>query len=356
MNSEKLMEAIGCAGGRYVEELIELMDNKKNTRRVSHGRFAGTLLAAVLILSLLTVSAVAAGRYFGLFDFLTGGRALPDEARGLIETDLAAAQADEDFPLDCTVKEALADGRSVRLVAELSADSQERLLLLPQDAMESDPAAGLGLDSSLTVGEYAQSKGLTLMWIGAGIKYDGALDINSQSIDYRSVSDGVIDVMISAVTNTAADDMDFTLDLSAHRGGADGVARRELNVKLKNGALSEERSYVPSGSGAIPGIDAAVISAAVTQTEVETYLEIRCTRDAAGMEALDSEGLSFRIYAADGTELPSSSGSGALEPDENGEYVTGYVLYKCDPGESFTLEAFNCWEKNVYGRIEMKAG
>ena len=29
MNSEKLMEAIGCAGGRYVEELIELMDNKK---------------------------------------------------------------------------------------------------------------------------------------------------------------------------------------------------------------------------------------------------------------------------------------------------------------------------------------
>lgn len=220
----------------------------------------------------------------------------------------------------------------------------------------SDPAAGLGLDSSLTVGEYAQSKGLTLMWIGAGIKYGGALDINSQSIDYRFVSDGVIDVMISAVTNTAADDMDFTLDLSAHRGGADGVARRELNVKLKNGALSEERSYVPSGSGAIPGINAAVISAAVTQTDVETYLEIRCTRGAAVMEALDSEGLSFRIYAADGTELPSSSGSGALEPDENGEYVTGYVLYKCDPGESFTLEAFNCWEKNVYGRIEMKAG
>ena len=112
--------------------------------------------------------------------------------------------------------------------------------------------------------------------------------------------------------------------------------RAITETDTKYGALSEERSYVPSGSGAIPGINAAVISAAVTQTEVETYLEIRCTRGAAVTEALDSEGLSFRIYAAGGTELPSSSGSGALEPDENGEYVTGYVLYKCDPGESFT--------------------
>lgn len=38
-----------------------------------------------------------------------------------------------------------------------------------------------------------------------------------------------------------------------------------------------------------------------------------------------------------------------------GEYTASFVLQKCGISDTFTLEAFNCKEKNIYGRVEMKA-
>ena len=73
---------------------------------------------------------------------------------------------------------------------------------------------------------------------------------------------------------------------------------------------------------------------------------------------LENEALFFRVYAPDGTELTGSSASVGSEDGSlsaNGEYTGSFVLQKCDIGDTFTLEAFNCMEKNIYGRVEMIA-
>lgn len=363
MRAEDLMEAIGCVGSEKVKELIDRMNNtEKKPRRAPRGRIGGILLAAALAVSLLTASAFAAERYFGLFDFLSG-RTLPEEARQLIENNVPAAPTAEDngFPLDCRVTEALADGRSVRLVAELSADEAARLLLVPEDAAESDRVSDFGIDSDLTLAEYTREKGLEPLWVGVSVKYDGALDIGTQSLEQRAVSDSVMDIMITAVADAPAEDMTFTLVCTARGREAKtpaDAARRELKVTLKNGAQSTETAYVPVGSGAVAGTAVTVRSATVTQTEVETYLEVHYTADYASVEEMHREALFFRAYSPDGTELELSSGvvgsaDGGLSAD--GEYTGSLTLSRCDVGDTFTLEAFNCVEKNVYGRVEMSA-
>ena len=42
-------------------------------------------------------------------------------------------------------------------------------------------------------------------------------------------------------------------------------------------------------------------------------------------------------------------------PDENGGMLCGYVYAKTELGSGFTVEAYNCWTKEVYCRIELNA-
>ena len=146
LDAALLMDAIGYADCGYIQELVNELGKKRGGAHVRRIRTLSTLLAAVLIMAALTATAFAAARYFGIFDFLSGRRALPGGARELIETDITpAVQADEGFPLECEAKEALADGRSLRVVAELRAREAGKYLLVPQDAAAEDSAESAGL-------------------------------------------------------------------------------------------------------------------------------------------------------------------------------------------------------------------
>ena len=63
---------------------------------------------------------------------------------------------------------------------------------------------------------------------------------------------------------------------------------------------------------------------------------------------------------AQALELPAEaeegfrSGTGST-PDENGGMLCGYVYAKTELGSGFTVEAYNCWTKEVYCRIELNA-
>lgn len=98
LDAALLMDAIGYADGGYIQELVNELGKKRGGAHVRRIRTLSTLLAAVLIMAALTATAFAAARYFGIFDFLSGRRALPGGARELIETDITpAVQADEGF-------------------------------------------------------------------------------------------------------------------------------------------------------------------------------------------------------------------------------------------------------------------
>ena len=216
LDAALLMDAIGYADGGYIQELVNELGKKRGGAHVRRIRTLSTLLAAVLIMAALTATAFAAARYFGIFDFLSGRRALPGGARELIETDITpAVQADEGFPLECEAKEALADGRSLRVVAELRAREAGKYLLVPQDAAAEDSAERAGLAGNGSIADYARDNGLEILWAGAAVGNGDELGMEAQSVECRRVSDGAIDLLISGMRDEGAESLEVKLVCTA---------------------------------------------------------------------------------------------------------------------------------------------
>ena len=241
LDAALLMDAIGYADGGYIQELVNELGKKRGGAHVRRIRTLSTLLAAVLIMAALTATAFAAARYFGIFDFLSGRRALPGGARELIETDITpAVQADEGFPLECEAKEALADGRSLRVVAELRAREAGKYLLVPQDAAAEDSAERAGLAGNGSIADYARDNGLEILWAGAAVGNGDELGMEAQSVECRRVSDGAIDLLISGVRDEGAESFEVKLVCTAYRAGDSVAARTELSFTLENRAGAGE--------------------------------------------------------------------------------------------------------------------
>jgi hypothetical protein len=70
----------------------------------------------------------------------------------------------------------------------------------------------------------------------------------------------------------------------------------------------------------------------------------------------DSEnGLTFRIVNSSGEKYDSNGGSGVKYLSEQ-HYVVRCILNKCEIGDTLYIEAFDCYEKNVYGVTKLQAG
>ncbi|MDO4361611.1 MAG: hypothetical protein Q4C32_03555 [Eubacteriales bacterium] len=355
LDAALLMDAIGYADGGYIQELVNELGKKRGGAHVRRIRTLSTLLAAVLIMAALTATAFAAARYFGIFDFLRGRRALPGGARELIETDITpAVQADEGFPLECEAKEALADGRSLRVVAELRAREAGKYLLVPQDAAAEDSAESAGLAGNGSIADYARDNGLEILWAGAAVGNGDELGMEAQSVECRRVSDGAIDLLISGVRDEGAESFEVKLVCTAYRAGDSVAARTELSFTLENRAGAGETRYLPAGGGAIPGTKAVLTEVTVTQTDVDTYVDYHCESGYTDAREAGDAGLCFRICDPANAEEGFRSGTGST-PDENGGMLCGYVYAKTELGSGFTVEAYNCWTKEVYCRIELNA-
>ena len=139
--------------------------NKYSSRK--SGRISGgmsVLKAAALVLAAVTLlgtGAYAAGKHFGILDFLRGNgneSAMPPvEAEELIvpvaEEEQEKTEITEGMAADYTVKEAMCDSESIYVVLEAKAKERGRYLFVPEDAIAEDPVRDFGIDSDMSVSE-----------------------------------------------------------------------------------------------------------------------------------------------------------------------------------------------------------
>ncbi|MCM1258460.1 MAG: hypothetical protein NC307_11480 [Roseburia sp.] len=332
---------------KYVQTLENLPE--KEVRRNRHtGKWAAA--AAVMALVLVGTTTYAATTYFGLWDFMEWrGGSMPKEAKELVVKDVPQSEepVTEKGVASYQVKEAMCDSESIYIVIEASATEPGKYLFVPEDAITGeDPMSDWGVDSAMTAAEYADSKGLTPVHIGGGISNTKELGIGSCALDFRSVSDDVMDIMISGAKTQDGKTLDVICQGTAWEDGVDidGVMRTEITFTLNDTSSSEKLCYVPE-IGVIPGTDARVELAEVIQTEVGTYIEITYYEDDPDF----SSGLTFRLPEETGAHLTS----GGTESIGEGKWKAALNLDKIELGESFSLEAFDCYEKNVFGTVLM---
>lgn len=334
---------------------------RKRNERSAGG--VGVLKAAALVLvsvTLLGTGAYAAGKHFGILDFLKGngntGAVPPVEAEELIvpvsEKEQEKTELTEGMAADYMVKEAMCDSESIYVVLEAKAKERGRYLFVPEDAVAEDSVRDWGIDSDLSASEYAASKNLEIMHVNAGIQNTDELGIAVSTIYFQWVEDDVMDIMVECGKTEKGATLDVVCTGILWNEGMtnmEDILRTEIRFTLTDLSGAEAAAYVPSGTQEVPGTNAVIERAELIQTKLGTYVEILYRDDSEGgyggpcfRLAGDSAGKEHRIRMASGTEIL-----------REGEYFWKLCLEKQELGDHILLEAYDAETEEVYGTIEL---
>ncbi|MDO4370699.1 MAG: hypothetical protein Q4D43_05225, partial [Clostridia bacterium] len=153
------------------------------------------VMACALIGVMLVTVALAVANHTGVLDFINMyDVTLPENATDYVQTDVASAESDG---LHAAVREAIYDGRRLRMVVDLSMDG-EKPLLTAMDCMLNDPFVLLrrdgSEDGSRTVLDAYRADGYTDLYYLATSISDGAEEgtMDSYSGDYMLQEDGTL--------------------------------------------------------------------------------------------------------------------------------------------------------------------
>ena len=314
-----------------------------------------------LILSFADVMAFgatvfAAEKYIGISSFFGAANTkMPEEVQEMIEKE-PVQQEEGDSILTYTVKEALCDKNSVRVVVEARAKERGKYLLVGEDFNDEDLVSDLGMESDKTIGEYAKEKGLTVVKVGASFDYNSNLGIISAVRDYKSEEEDVLyiyssagkanqggNLMVSCVGTAALPDAKSTED----------IMRTTITFQMEDKSQGTTVTYVPED----PQKDAVtadgkikILSADVEQTEIANYVTVHYILMGKDftyfLEAADAEGNSWTW---------SDIGGGGDEKPQTGQEAIWRLTYeKADLTDEIGIFAYD-YENNItYETVKMK--
>lgn len=338
------------------ERLMDMRgDNKMmKTEGKKRNRVVWKAAAAAIALAVTVPTGVyAATHYFDMNEFFSKtGHTLSEDANKLIETKIPQTQKKditEEMPVEFTAQEALCDSGSVSLIIEAKAKTSGKYLLAYKDCLETDPVSNLGIDGKGTIKEYAEEKGLEILYLGTNFAQDSPFSPGVCSIDYKLAADDVMEIGITGERNADQKDLNvIMLNTVQTAVGSDEVLKSTNTFELQDKSSSKTVLYAAKKEMKVKGTSAVVTKVTVEATEVNNYVKVYFTNP----NATDEDGLTFRIKdSKDAKEW--NGGGGYVEDLGDGNYCQHL---KYDAGklpENCILEVFDCWEKNVYGQFEI---
>lgn len=347
-NKEKYKKAFDVLAASEKLSLEGMQMNGKKEHRNRARKLAAAAAALVVIVAAGT-GVHAAMRYWGILNFMDDlAYDVPEEAVSQIQTEVETTPKKNDTAFDFTVREALRDSQTITIVYEVAAKETGQYLLVPADALPEDQMSNWSDASDLTAQEYAAEKGLTIVNVSGGIMNSEELGIDSQALDFQSVSDDVMDVFVTCGISGEGKSVDVDLVATARVAGEEEALRMEQSFTLQDLSTTTAAVYF-GNAGNFAESYFAIERAEVIQTDLGTYVDVYYSDE----KGIDPEnGLTFRIVDESGKEYDSTGGSG-VETLGGDRYKQRCMLNKCEIGDSLYIEAFDCYEKNVYGVMEL---
>lgn len=353
------------ASEQFKERLITMNHTPNHTQTKKHPRSSAykAAAAAVILAAALPTGAYAANHYWGITDFFKqSGKELPKEAGHLIETDLTQTPKPSDTngasdtistPVTFTVREALCDSGTVNIVIEAKAAESGKYLLVPDDCTtETDSVETLGIHEDISIGDYARSKCLEILYISSGFAPDSPFFPGACHISAKSIQDDTLSVFISADREASDTDLNAVLSHTIRPASGTETITASSSFLLADKSTSRTARYRPKTSGDIPGTNAAVQSVTIEQTEVFTYVDIYYQN----AQAVPGDGgLYFSVSDGSGTEWEERSGRGTLQLAD-GTYCLRLCYDKMEFPETCFLNVFDGFGESVYGEIELERG
>lgn len=308
---------------------------------------------------LMGASVYAGERYFGIFEFLSeygeSAKKLSEQAEGMVETQIDQVQQGDSIA-DYEVKEALCDAGSIYAAVEVSAKERGKYLFVDTIAMEDDPVRNIGIESDMTISEYAASKDLLVAYVGVNFDFSSDMGVSSASVDFQSVEDDVMTVFVSAVKSNDDENMTVscvgTIQLPNARTVED-IMRTEFCFQLQDKSTAQSYFFMPTQGTGQEAADGRILlnSVEIQATDLQTYVYIHYT------PKKDMEGIEFVITDEDGTVWESGFGYDQYpDPEDPKQRVETLTYAKREISKKIYLAVSDCFTELAYEPIllEMK--
>lgn len=335
MNTYELLSSFENIHDKFILEAKDMENYKK--KRSGRSRVKYTLIAAIVAVSLMIVTAVAAMNYLGMQEITKDTPyAVPSEAAPYIETQSAQETTTEGW--SCTMLESLFDSASFTISIGISGG--DKYVVIPEYCSPGDDVSEIGLPSGQTLGDYAAQQGKTLLYVGAGIQDRDTLGIAVTTVLYKSQSDGEMTIVETGQKSTDVSVTEGTCSVSAWVDGQKDVTRVELPFTVKE-AAGDVLVYKAEGANEVAGI--RTNSFRVYQSPAgnsivfdQEYAMGEYTEALQELKRMDIDGISY-------------SEGGSME-NEEGKPETRWSNVKGTFGDTLTLRFIN-WDNELMGSV-----
>lgn len=331
MNTYELLSSFENIHDKFILEAKDMENYKK--KRSGRSRVKYTLIAAIVAVSLMIVTAVAAMNYLGMQEITEDTPyAVPSEAAAYIETQSAQATTTEDW--SCTMLESLFDSASFTISVGISGG--DKYVVVPEYCSPGDDVSEIGLPRGQTLGDYAAQQGKTLLYVGAGIQDRDKLGIPTTAQFYESQSDGEMTIVETGQKSTDVSVTEGICRVSAWVDGQKDVTRVELPFTVKE-AAGDVLVYKAEGANEVAGIRTNSFrvyqSPAGNSIVFDQELPEIVTED---LKRMDIDGISYA--------------EGGWLDDGNGGYECRWSKVQGNFGDTLTLRFIN-WDNEVMGSV-----
>lgn len=248
MNTYELLSSFENIHDKFILEAKDMENYKK--KRSGGSRVKYTLIAAIVAVSLMIVTAVAAMNYLGMQEITKDTPyAVPSEAAPYIETQSAQETTTEGW--SCTMLESLFDAANFTISIGISGG--DKYVVVPEDCDPGVDVSAIGLPRGQTLGDYAAQQGKTLLYVGAGIQDRDKLGIAVTTVLYKSQSDGEMTIVETGQKSTDVSVTEGICRVNAWVDGQKDVTRVELPFTVKE-AAGDVLVYKAEGANEVAGI------------------------------------------------------------------------------------------------------
>ncbi len=352
----------------------------KQERSYQMKRKISVVMACALIGVMLVTVALAVVNHTGVLDFIKRyDVTLPENATDYVQTDVASAESDG---LHAAVREAIYDGRRLRMVVDLRMDG-EKPLLTAMDCALNDPWTFLNRTAAnteaLTVLDAYRVDGYTELYYLSTSISDGAEEdtMNSYSGDFTLQEDGTLTCYYEICFMDDLPQRSFTFSSTAIQYvEKDGtmqldrdhpIAKVDVSFDLAATEITEER-YVSDAPVEYESVGVRVDRVTMTVKALEIDYVISYTITDLDKYAVTDEGLWFEFIDPNSTETDYyaqrlKAGSSNLDAAGNADLTQvqeqSGTLALSELRDTYTMRAYECWNKQRFETHEIhmvKAG
>lgn len=329
------------------------------SRKKGLGRSVKVAAIAFAVVLSIGTTTVAAVKHFGLLDYFSMlNEDIPKAAEDMIVNEVEQQdQFKEGKLVNFKIREYLCDAHQVYIVIEAK-PTDDHYMIIPQWVEESEPVVNIGITDTpeMSIGEYAISKGKTLIYAGASV--DTGASCYSQ--DFRMENDGTALYILSGANETGKDMLEFncnTFVYSLDATNMEDIDRDSFVFNMKNNSNEEVLDYIITDTSGADELGIVIDDIVISETELVIHVEFlyHYSSEITNEQRKENDDIYFMILGENGEELEFAPlGGGGIESIDDGRFKEICDYKKGELPSELTILLKNVSTKEKHGTVKMK--